>query len=197
MDLNRGVDFDDQNVVALGGCFSACGMLVPMLVGFFVPGYSSIHQHMSELELLSPTISMACRIGAIVSGLAIIGFAVVLVTKHGEKMPFTALASFIFGISMLSNGVFTTGSPLHGLYAIGLTVILCRAFFVAERGDRSDWISLLIAFLVLVYMWALMTGLDPAATRGLTQRLITIPMFAWFGYASLRILRARPFVRSL
>lgn len=49
----------------------------------------------------------------------------------------------------------------------------------------------------LVYMWALMTGLDPAVTRGLTQRLITIPTFAWFGYASLRILQTRPLVRSL
>jgi hypothetical protein len=33
-----------------------------------------------------------------------------------------------------------------------------------------------------------MTGLEPAATKGLTQRLITIPMFGWFGYASIRLL---------
>lgn len=178
-----------RTLLRLAVVLPLAGMLVPMLVGLFVPGYSSIHQYMSELELLSPTISMGCRVGAMVSGLAIVGFAIALVARCGEKMPFTALASLIFGISMVSNGVFTMGSPLHGLYAIGPTVILCPAFFAAERGDRGDWISLL-AFLVLVYRWALMTGLDPAATRGLTQRLITIPMLAWFGYASLPLLQA-------
>ncbi|QWT20131.1 DUF998 domain-containing protein [Bacillus sp. NP157] len=171
------------------------GMLIPMLIGFFVPGYSSISQHMSELELLSPSISMACRVGAIVAGLSIVGFAIALLVQHGARYRFTALASAIFGISMVSNGVFTMGSPLHGLYAIGLTVILCPAFFAAERRAGTDTVSLVVAFLVLVYMWALMTGLDPAATRGLTQRLITVPMFAWFGYAAWLVLRDAPGIR--
>lgn len=165
------------------------GMLIPMVVGFFVPGYSSIHQHMSELELLSPTIAMACRVGAIIAGGSILVFAFALLLHGSSRFAFTALTAAIFGVSMISNGVFTMGSPLHGLYAIGLTVILCPAFFAAERGEGRDTISLAVAFLVLVYMWALMTGMDPAVTRGLTQRLITIPMFGWFGYASWLVLR--------
>jgi hypothetical protein len=165
------------------------GMLIPMVVGFFVPGYSSIQQHMSELELLSPDIAMACRVGGIVAGGSIIAFAAALLVQGGSRYVFTALAAFIFGISMISNGVFTMGSPLHGLYAIGLTVILCPAFFAAERGRGKDVVSLTVAFLVLAYMWALMTGLDPAATKGLTQRLATLPMFGWFGYASWLVLK--------
>ncbi|MDR3447508.1 DUF998 domain-containing protein [Dyella sp.] len=164
------------------------GMLVPMLVGFFLPGYSSIHQHMSELELQSPAISMACRVGAFISGLSILGFSLAVVLKGTHRLTFTAVAAFVFGLSMVSNGVFIMGSPLHGLYAIGLAVILVPAFFAAERGGSTDRISLVAAALVLVYMWALMTGLEPAATRGLTQRLVTIPMFGWFGYASLKLL---------
>jgi len=47
----------------------------------------------------------------------------------------------------------------------------------------------LAAYVVLVYMWALMAGLDPAATKGLTQRFAVVPMFGWFGYASWLVLR--------
>ncbi|UPG89469.1 DUF998 domain-containing protein [Luteibacter aegosomaticola] len=165
------------------------GMLIPMLVGFFVPGYSSIQQHMSELELLSPDIAMSCRVGAVIAGGSIMAFAVALLLQGGSRYAFTALTAVIFGVSMVSNGIFTMGSPLHGLYAIGLSVILCPAFFAAERGKGRDVVSLIAAFLVLVYMWALMTGLDPAATKGLTQRLTTLPMFGWFGYASWLVLR--------
>lgn len=164
------------------------GMLIPMLVGLFLPGYSSIHQHMSELELESPAVSIACRVGGFIAGISIIGFALALVSKDTQRLPFTSVAAFVFGVSMVSNGVFTMGSPLHGLYAIGLSVILVPAFFAAERDGPTDRISLAAAALVLIYMWALMTGVEPAATRGLTQRLVTLPMFGWFGYASLTLL---------
>jgi len=60
-------------------------------------------------------------------------------------MPFTAVAAFVFGASMISNAVFTMGSPLHGLYAIGLSVILAPAFFAAEERNSLDRISLLAA----------------------------------------------------
>lgn len=188
-EMNRGVRYVIRLILRATIVLPLLGMLIPMVVGLFVPGYSSIHQHMSELELLSPNIAMACRVGAIIAGGSIVGFAIALLLHGGSRYAFTALAAVIFGISMVSNGVFTMGSPLHGLYAIGLTVILCPAFFAAERGEGRDYLSLTIAFLVLVYMWALMTGIDPAATRGLTQRLITIPMFGWFGYASWLVLK--------
>jgi hypothetical protein len=164
------------------------GMLIPMLVGLCVPGYSSIQQHMSELELLSPGLSLACRFGAIVSGLSIIGFALGVVSPRGSRMPFTAVMAAIFGLSMISNGVFTMGSPLHGMYAIGLSVILVPALFAAEL-NRADPISLAVSCVTLVYMWALMTGMDPQPIHGLTQRMATIPMFGWFGYASFTLLR--------
>jgi hypothetical protein len=193
---NRGVHFVTKVLLRLGIVLPLLGMLIPMMVGFFVPGYSSVSQHMSELELLSPGIAMACRDGGVVAGGSIIGFAIALLLHNASRYPFTALTAAIFGISMVSNGVFVMGSPLHGLFAIGLAVILCPAFFAAERRDGRNTLSLVVAFLVLVYMWALMTGLDPAATKGLTQRLITIPMFGWFGYASWVVLRDVTAARS-
>ena len=110
---------------------------------------------------------MACRAGGLLAGISIIGFALALVSKDAQSLPFTSVAAFVFGISMVSNGLFTIGSPLHGLYAIGLSVILVPAFFAAEC-DRPQLagISLAAATLVLDYTWALMTGVEPAATKG-------------------------------
>jgi hypothetical protein len=166
------------------------GMFIPIMVGLCAPGYSSIQQHMSELELLSPGISLACRFGAIISGLSIIGFALGLLLSQGLRMPFTAAMAVIFGLSMVSNGIFTMGSPLHGMYAIGLSIILVPAFFAAES-NRRDRISLIVSCVALIYMWALMTGIDPKPIHGLTQRIATVPMFGWFGYASFTLLSGR------
>jgi hypothetical protein len=182
--------FMRQVLLRLATVLPLLGMLIPMMVGLCVPGYSSVQQHMSELELLSPGISLACRVGAIVSGLSILGFALAIVLSKRSRMPFTAATAAIFGLSMMSNGVFTMGSPLHGMYAIGLTIILVPAFFAAES-HRADSISLAASCIALVYMWALMTGLDPKPIHGLTQRIATIPMFGWFGYASFILLRGR------
>lgn len=166
------------------------GMLIPMMVGLSAPGNSSIQQHMSELDLLSPWISLACRCGAIISGLSIAGFALALVLSKESRMPFTAIMAAIFGFSMVSNGVFTMGSPLHGMYAIGLSIILVPALFAAES-NRRDRIFVIVSCIALVYMWALMTGVDPKPIHGLTQRIATIPMFEWFGYASVVLLCRR------
>jgi len=168
--------------------FPLGGMLLPMVTGFLAPGYSSIHQHMSELELLSPGVSFVSRLGASLAGLSIIGFAAALLMR--KRMMFTAVSAFVFGLSMISNGVFKMGSPLHGLYAIGLSVIVVPAFFAAEGPRPADRFSLFISTIALIYMWALMTGIDPSATRGLTQRLVTLAMFGWFGYASFILLRS-------
>ncbi len=179
-------------LVRLCAPFPLLGMLIPMIFGFFQPGYSSISQHMSELELLHGSAAIATRAGALVSGVSIVVFGVALLLERASRMPFTAGSALVFGASMMSNGIFVMGSPLHGLHAIGLSAILVPAFFAAEYPDRSgvrspDRLSLVASALILVYMWLLMTGLDPAAMRGLTQRLAVVPMFGWFYYAGVKL----------
>lgn len=127
------------------------------------------------------------------TGLSIIAFGVGLLADRSSRMPFTAASALVFGVSMMSNGIFVMGGPLHGLYGIGLAAVLVPAFFAAEfpRGSGTrgaDTLSLSASTLVLIYMWMLMTGLDPVVTKGLTQRLACVPMFGWFSYASLKLL---------
>ena len=126
-------------------------------------------------------------------GVAILAFALAVLLRKPAPMPFTACLAAVFGVSMISNGVFVMGSPLHGLYAIGLAIVVVPAVFAAELrqdadGNGPDQLSLWAAALILIYMWANLTGSDIAAIRGLTQRLGSIIMFGWFSYASVRLL---------
>lgn len=168
-------------------------MLVPIAASWFVPGYSSVSQHMSELELLGGAVATLTRFAAIVSGASIVLFAFGLLA-HSRQYAFTALASIVFGLSMISNGVFVMGSPLHGLYGVGLIALLGPAFFVAETQHTDiarrvrTWL-LAAALLTLLYMWLMFAGLDPMPYRGLTQRLAVIVMFGWYSMASLALLR--------
>jgi hypothetical protein len=168
-------------------------MLVPIVGSWFVPGYSSVSQHLSELEMLNGPVALVTRAAAIVSGASIILFALGLLSLS-RRYAFSASASAVFGLSMISNGVFVMGSPLHGLYGIGLISILGPAFFVAESystdiGVRTRCWLLWAAFLTLVYMWLLFAGLDPVSYRGLTQRVAVFIMFGWYSLASFALLR--------
>lgn len=182
-----------RTLLKLSAIFTPLGILIPMICGVVVTGYSSISQQMSELEMVGGLPDVAARTGGIVSGLAIVAFAVALVLHKPTRMPFTSFLALVFGLSMISNGLFKMGGPLHGLYGIGLAVILVPASFAAERPydpqDRQTvQLSLLAAVLTLAYFWATLTGQDPAALRGLTQRLASVVMFGWFSYASARLL---------
>jgi hypothetical protein len=99
-------------------------MLAPMLMGFTIPGYSSLSQQLSELELLHHPAAQATRIAAIVCGASIILFSLALMQRGLRQYLFTSFSALIFGASMVRNGSFVMGSPLHGLYGIGFFVVL-------------------------------------------------------------------------
>ncbi|WP_312252425.1 DUF998 domain-containing protein [Stenotrophomonas sp.] len=109
----------------------AMGVLA--LAGLLVPGYSTLSQHMSELGLLQGLPRWVERCAAVVSGAAILVFSVALLS-HGSRFACSALTSSLFAACMISNGVFTTGSPLHGLYGIGMFSVLTPLLFISEFG---------------------------------------------------------------
>ncbi len=106
--------------------------LILMLVGLAVPGYSSISQQLIELGLLSGYPAVLESIAGITVGASIILFSLTLIGHPSGRFTFTVATSVLFGVSMLFNGLFTMGSPLHGLYGIGFFTVLTPALFVAE-----------------------------------------------------------------
>ncbi|HWU76862.1 MAG TPA: DUF998 domain-containing protein [Rhodanobacter sp.] len=161
-------------------------MLVPILLAFFLPGYSSISQHISEVELLDNPIATIQRIAVIVTSVSIVLFGVGVFRVSSGRMGFTAVIAVIAGLSFASNAAFIMGSPLHGLYGLGgFSMVLVPAFFAAEiqqlvGSRRIRQLSLLVTTILMAYLWLMLAGFDPAHFRGLTQRLITVVYYGWF-----------------
>ena len=170
-------------------------MLVPMFMGPFVSGYSSMAQQMSEYELLHSPAAIVVRTAAFVCGASFILFAIALWTAALKQYKFTAFAALLFGVSMISNAVFIMGGPMHGLYGIGIFVVLAPACFAAEFDDAdgshtvANW-SMACAVYNLLYLWLMIARLDPSGYVGLTQRISCIPFYGWYCYASFVLLRA-------
>jgi hypothetical membrane protein len=165
-------------------------MLVPILIAFFLPGYSSISQHISEVALLDHPVALIQRVAAAVTGTSIAMFGAWLFLAKGSK--YTAIAAVVFGASMISNGIFVMGSPLHGLYGLGFFMVLVPAFFAAEiapAGSSLRNISMLVALVIMLYLWLMLSGFDPHAFRGLTQRVATLIIFGWYAVASYSLVR--------
>lgn len=169
----------------------AMGVLA--LAGLLVPGYSTLSQHMSELGLLHGWPRWVERSAAVISGAAILVFSLALLA-HGSRFACSALTSLLFAACMISNGVFTMGNPLHGLYGIGMFSVLTPLLFISEYGPAgSAWLrvaSRAVSLIGVLYLWMMVCGFDPAAYRGLTQRLAALPAFAWYALAAIELRRA-------
>lgn len=62
-----------------------------------------------------------------------------------RRFALTALTSVLSGVAMFSGGAFTTGSPLHGMYAVGifsiLTPLLFQVALGADAPPRMAWLA--------------------------------------------------------
>lgn len=167
-------------------------MLIPIALALFLPNYSSISQHISETALLDHPIAAIQRLAAFATGVSLCLFAVALLLGPGKARPFTSATLLAFGASMISNGVFVMGSPLHGLYGLGFFMALVPALFVAEAAPRARWFAQLSmggAILTMTYLWLMLSGFDPQGYRGLTQRIATVIIFGWYTLAGLELLK--------
>jgi len=124
------------------------------------------------------------------SGTAIIVFSHALLGS-GRRFALAALTSTLFGVAMFSNGAFTTGGPLHGMYAIGifsiLTLLLRQVALGADVSPRMAWVAPATSLLGMVYLWSVMSGFDPPPYRGLTQRIALLPAFGGCTFAALEL----------
>jgi hypothetical membrane protein len=161
---------------------------IPVIIaGFLVPNYSILSQHASEITITEfETAKMVINTGAIVTGLSciILAFGIVLNLK---KYYITSILIAIFGISMLSNGIYPMGTIMHGFYGIGLTLMIIPFVACYELKNENHnklffKVSLISGFVIFIYMWSMFVGLDPANYRGLTQRIASLFIFGWLAY---------------
>ena len=158
---------------------AALAMITMITLSLFDPLHDPLTQHMSELASGSWWTSIAVRVLPGIMGLSIIAFGLGCL---GRSAIWTGISSVLFGAAMLTNGIFPTGNPLHGLYGLAIFSVLVPVFYAAELNPPPALRQLCFAasFIALIYMWGLLAGLEPSAIRGVTQRVASLVAFGWF-----------------
>jgi hypothetical membrane protein len=169
-------------------------LLWSTIAGLLTPGYDALSQHASELTLQSGTARNLLNVAAIGSGGAFVVFAIGLWLESGRRLAIGAFCWLLFGIAMVSNGVWPMGSPLHGLYALGVVNLIAPALSLLESPRLRDnklafGVTALVSVCGVIYLWLNLVGADPQNLRGLTQRVFSSINSLWPATMALLLLR--------
>lgn len=167
--------------------------IIPALIaGLLVPDYDMIKQHISEITLTPYKNAIhVFSSGQLLSGLSCILLALGIILNF-KKFYLSSIILIIFGISMISNGIFPMGNVMHGFYGIGLTIMLLPFVACYELKNENVKkiffkISIISGVVIFVYFWSMIVRLDPANYRGLTQRVASIFIFGWIAYLAYEL----------
>jgi hypothetical protein len=162
--------------------------------GLLAPHYHPLAQQASELGLVGGLPNLMLAIAAIGSGLAFVAFGAGLWLETGRRVTFGAGAWAVFGVAMISNGVWRMGGPLHGLYGIGIINVIAPGLACAEcerlSGNRFVLRATVVVSLASIfYLWLNLAGYDPWALRGLTQRVFSTVNSGWPAAVAYALIR--------
>lgn len=171
-------------------------LVLTALGGLMASAYSSSSQHASELLALGGIPAACLKVAAIGSGLAFIVFGVGLWVESGLRIAVGSLAWILFGLAMVTNGLWPMGNPMHGLYGLGIVNLIAPPLAHLEVAPRlnSRRYYIMTAFVSLagiLYLWINLTGNDPQSYRGLSQRLFSSINSLWPFVVGLALARQR------
>ncbi|MEW7280147.1 DUF998 domain-containing protein [Aquimarina sp. 2201CG1-2-11] len=161
-----------------------------ILASVFAEEYSQIGQHVSELAInKNETAGTIFNIGIFGTGISLILYGIGLWASFKRQFSITSFLIIVFGITFLFGAIYKIGSPWHGLYGIGISVMMLPLAFLYEMKERNTNsftknISILVAALTFIYFWAMIAGLDPSEHRGLTQRTFGFILFGFVSYTA-------------
>ena len=89
------------------------------------------------------------------------------------------------------------GDPMHGFYGIGLSLMVLPFVSCYElKGSAIDKryfpITIAAGYVIFIYFWSMLVGLDPSEYRGLTQRIASLVIFGWIAYFAYEMSRSLP-----
>ena len=79
-------------------------------IGFFITGFNPIAKSISHVALEAPFFAYTHRIADIVIGFSMCLFAFVAQRLHRSRITLATLSIFLFGVSMISAGIWTLES---------------------------------------------------------------------------------------
>lgn len=161
-----------------------------IIAGLFASDYTHIGQHASELAINeNQTAGSVFNIGVFLTGLSAIFYGIGLILKFKSQFTVTSVLTIVFGITFLFGAIYKIGSPWHGLYGIGLSIMMLPFAFLYEMKNfdinrKTKIISIVSAFVIFFYFWAMVARLDPIEQRGLTQRIFGVFVFGFISYSA-------------
>lgn len=159
-------------------------LILVTIAGFIAVDYNPIASHASVMTLQEGNAHLLLNIAAITIGLSFIVFAIGIWALSKRKFSAGAFCWVLFGISMIANGIWPMGGPMHGLYIIGIANIIAPALSLLDIQDdtlRNELysVTVFVSICSLFYMWILLNGFDPEGYTGLTQRIFASITYLW------------------
>lgn len=170
--------------------------IVNIGLGIIIPNFDYFSKSISYVALEAPIYAYTHRTADIVIGLSMFCFAIGVLRTSQSKFSPTALSSFLFGISMVSAGIWTLESPLHLLYNLSIFMIMLPIAFALEfknsiKSNSFENVCIAVTVLHILMFWLIYAGFIPQEFNGLIQRLWAIPTMGWFGMATHFLLSCR------
>lgn len=154
------------------------------LAGFFATDYSPIASHASVMTLQDGPAHWIVNLAAQISGATLILFGIGLWLYSKRVFSGGAVCWILFGVSMIANGIWPMGSPMHGLYILGIVNIIAPALSLLDVENqtlrrRLHGVTVFVSLMSVLYIWILLNGFDPEGYSGLTQRVFGTVNFLW------------------
>lgn len=158
-----------------------------------MPDYSWLSQHASVLTLSEDNVARnIVKTGLVLTGLSLTLLSLYTFKTLGKLFVGSSLLILILGLVMISNGLYPMGSPMHGLYAIGIFTVINPFVSCYELKNHLHdpsyflW-SLMAGVCLMIYLWINLVGLDPDGYRGLTQRIAATINYGWIAYTAYKL----------
>lgn len=165
------------------------------LAGFFANNYSHLQMHASMLGINDAAAAKALfQAGIVLTSISLFGLSVGLLLNYKKQFALFALFTFLFGVTFIFGAIFPITSPWHGFFAFGLFIMMVPFMFLYELQQLSSHkmlhrLSIAAGLLMFLYLWLMITGFDPAAYRGLTQRVFGLVVFGWYALVAWHLYR--------
>jgi hypothetical protein len=166
--------------------------IVNIGLGVVIPDFDFVAKSISYVALEDPIYAYIHRIADIIIGLSMCGFAFAMQLLSLNRFSTAMLATSLFGISMISAGIWTLETPLHLLYNLSIFMIIVPMAFALEfknviKSSVFESLSVAVTVLHVFMFWLIYAGFIPQEINGLIQRLWAIPTMGWFGIAAYKL----------
>lgn len=164
------------------------------IAGFFAAGYNPLESHVSVMTLTDGTSHSLVNVAAVIAGVSLILFSIGVWRLSERRVSVGAICMMVFGVAMITNGIWPMGTRMHGFYVIGIFNIIAPALCLLDIRDddlrrRLHAVTAFVSVTAMLYLWLNLTGFEPEGYSGLSQRIFGSINFAWpffFAYQALK-----------